>query len=112
MVIQEVDPPLTPQERIWLLRCVAGLTQMELAIRLGTDKTYVCRLESPTPRAIRSDTLIKLVRVFGVSADYLVGLTQTLPLADPATQARYQLALQAALDRRLASQAAGRKASG
>ena len=55
------------------LRTSAGLTQAQLAAQLGVTKSvvsfYELRERAPSP-----DVLVKLTRVFHVSADYLLGL--------------------------------------
>ena len=63
------------------LRLDAGLTQEQLAIRLGVVKTTIAHYESgdKTPSF---ENLMKLARIFNVSTDYLLGLekSQTLDL--------------------------------
>lgn len=50
------------------------LTQEELAEKLGTDKVQISRWESG--RVIpRSEALIELSSILGVSVDYLLGLS-------------------------------------
>lgn len=60
-------------KRLKQLRTQAGLTQLQLAERIGVTKSVVSFYElqerSPSP-----DVLIKLARIFHVSADYLLGL--------------------------------------
>ncbi len=55
------------------LRLQAGFTQKQLADKLGVTKSVVSYYELqeryPSP-----DTLIKLCRIFGVTADYLLGI--------------------------------------
>lgn len=55
------------------LRTQAGLTQLQLAERIGVTKSVISFYElqerSPSP-----DVLIKLSRIFHVSTDYLLGL--------------------------------------
>lgn len=55
------------------LRLQAGLTQKQLADKLGVTKSVVSYYELqeryPSP-----DTLIKLCGIFGVTADYLLGM--------------------------------------
>ena len=61
-------------ERLHSLRTQAGMTQTELAKRLGITKSVVSyyeRLErSPSP-----DVLIQLADIFRVTTDYLLGIT-------------------------------------
>jgi transcriptional regulator with XRE-family HTH domain len=81
---------LTLGERIALLRRVRGWTQMELAINLGTDKTYVSRIETNSVKTIKSDTLIKLSQLFKVSADFILGITDDSPFEDKQLTALYE----------------------
>ena len=61
-------------ERLHSLRTQSGMTQTELAKRLGITKSVVSyyeRLErSPSP-----DVLIQLADIFRVTTDYLLGIT-------------------------------------
>ena len=61
-------------ERLRSLRTQSGMTQTELAKRLGITKSVVSyyeRLErSPSP-----DVLIQLADIFRVTTDYLLGVT-------------------------------------
>lgn len=56
-----------------VLRTQAGLTQQQLASQIGVTKTVVSYYErherTPSP-----EVLIKLTKVFHVSADYLLGI--------------------------------------
>lgn len=60
-------------KRLKQLRTQAGLTQAQLAERIGVTKSVVSFYElqerSPSP-----DVLIKLSRIFHVSTDYLLGM--------------------------------------
>lgn len=62
-------------KRLKSLRKQAGLTQLQLAERIGVTKSVVSFYElqerSPSP-----DVLVKLARIFHVSTDYLLGLDQ------------------------------------
>ena len=61
-------------ERLKLERMKLGLTQVQIGEALEIPKQYISRWEkgeqSPT-----LPTLFKLCRYYGVSADYLLGLT-------------------------------------
>ena len=65
------------RHRLAQARMAAGLTQRELAARLGLSKSAVGNWESgkgtPDP-----DTLRELANVLGVTADYLVGRTDEI----------------------------------
>lgn len=70
-------------ERLHSLRTQSGMTQTELAKRLGITKSVVSyyeRLErSPSP-----DVLIQLADIFRVTTDYLLGIThkKTIDVSD------------------------------
>lgn len=59
--------------RLKELRTQAGLTQLQLAQRMGITKSVVSfyELQERTPSP---DVLVKLARIFRVSTDYLLGL--------------------------------------
>ncbi len=59
--------------RLRQLRTEAGLTQLQLAQRLGITKSVISFYEL-SERAPSPDVLIRLARVFHVSTDYLLGL--------------------------------------
>lgn len=64
------------------LRLEAGMTQKDLASMVGVTKSVISYYElserSPSP-----EILIKLAKIFHVSADYLLGLeTKSKPMLD------------------------------
>lgn len=65
--------------KLKILRVNAGLTQAQLGARIGVTKSVISFYEqqerSPSP-----DVLIKLSRVFHVSADYLLGLERAVTI--------------------------------
>ncbi len=66
------------------LRVNAGLTQKQLADKLGISKNAVSYYEKSL-RCPSSDILIRIARVFHVSADFLLGLDndkQTFDLSE------------------------------
>lgn len=66
------------------LRINAGLTQKQLADKLGVSKNAVSYYEKSL-RCPSSDILIRIARVFRVSADFLLGLDngrQTFDLSE------------------------------
>lgn len=67
------DRPRPPfGERIYQLREEAGLTQAQVAEKLGiTHRAYAFWEREPT--AIRAEQLALLAELFGVSADFLIG---------------------------------------
>ena len=62
-------------ERLMILRKQAGLSQEQLADRLGVTRQSVSKWESGTalPELVK---LISLSEIFGVSLDYLTGRTE------------------------------------
>lgn len=66
---------LTPSERIDQLRDEKGWKQAELAERIGVNPSQISRIISGNTASISSDILIGLAKEFGVSADYILGLT-------------------------------------
>lgn len=85
-------------QRLLELRKARNLTQQRLAIELGIDQTsissYECGKYLPTV-----EVLVKLAEYFGVSTDYLLGLSDVkTPLKTAATdQTAYALALYSSL---------------
>jgi len=86
------------RHRLYELRQAKDITQQRLAIDLGIDQTsissYECGKYYPT-----IEVLIKIAEYFGVSTDYLLGLTDIkTPLKSaPNEQASYLLSLYEAL---------------
>lgn len=71
-------------EKIRALRQAAGLTQQQLADKLGVTKSTVSYYELAV-RFPSTDVIISLAEAFHVTADYLLGLepkTQTLDVTD------------------------------
>ena len=62
------------QQRLYELRRAKNITQQRLAIDLGVDQAYISSYECgkylPT-----IEVLLKLAEYFGVSTDYLLGLS-------------------------------------
>lgn len=63
-------------EKIKSLRIEKKLTQKQLADRIGLATSAISSYESGT-RYPSYDVLLKLARIFHVSTDYLLGLTET-----------------------------------
>lgn len=61
-------------DRIKQLRDEAGLSQMELSEKIGLSQSAIARYELNKTEPKASD-IIKLSEFFGVSADYLLGLS-------------------------------------
>lgn len=66
---------LTPNQRIDQLRDEKGWMKAELAKRIGVHPSQIGRIISGDTASISSDILIGLTKEFGVSADYILGLT-------------------------------------
>lgn len=69
-------------ERMKLLRKEADIKQESMAEQLGLSMSAYRRYENGT-REPMAPTIVALARYFGVSADYLLGLTETRALSDP-----------------------------
>ena len=66
-------------ERLREQRRVAGISQRELARRIGLDFSYISKVENgrlPPPSA---DTIVAICTVFGINAETLLALTGKIP---------------------------------
>ena len=63
------------KDRIAAVRKAAGLTQEQLGELLGVSQFSVSKYEREA-LDLNTDTLIRLCGIFGVSADYLLGLDE------------------------------------
>ena len=70
-----MDSNKTPSELIAELCVEAGISKSELARRLEITPSQITRILNGDTKTISSDILIKLTKLFGVSADYLLGIT-------------------------------------
>ena len=68
---------LTIQELLKDLRVERGLTLEQLAEQAGLSKSALGSYEADNFKDISHYTLIKLAKFYGVTADYLLGLTET-----------------------------------
>ena len=68
---------LTIQERIKDLRVERGLTLKELAEQTGLSSSALGSYEADDSKDISHYALIRLAKFYGVTADYLLGLTET-----------------------------------
>ena len=65
-------------ERLRELREEHGYkSRNKLADVIGIDRTTYSRIENGSTKTISSDILIKLAELYGVSADYILGLSNT-----------------------------------
>lgn len=62
-------------ERITDLRESRGWTKAELAEKIGVDPSRIGRMESGETQKISDDVLLSLAKAFGVSTDFLLGLS-------------------------------------
>ena len=70
-----MDSNKTTSEIIAELCVEAGISKSELARRLEITPSQITRILNGDTKTISSDILIKLTKLFGVSADYLLGIT-------------------------------------
>ena len=70
-----MDSNKTSSEIIAELCVEAGISKSELARRLEITPSQITRILNGDTKTISSDILIKLTKLFGVSADYLLGIT-------------------------------------
>lgn len=63
-------------ERIRMLRESVNLSQMELSLRVDISQSAIARYELNKTEPKASD-IVKLADFFGVSTDYLLGLSET-----------------------------------
>jgi len=67
--------PGTVNERICDLRMSKKLSQKELSEIIGVAPSQISRIENGEIQKISGDVLVKLAKLFGVSTDYILGLT-------------------------------------
>jgi len=61
-------------QRVIDLREKYGWTRRELAKRSGLHEQHLLKIEQGLRKRIEGDTIIRLARALGCSADYLLGL--------------------------------------
>lgn len=72
-------------DRIKMLRQAKGWTQANLAARVGVARDTIAGYESKAKqRQPNPDMLIRLAQAFGVTVDYLLGLTENRAAEDRA----------------------------
>ena len=72
---EEVYLPGGIKERLEDLRNRRKLTLKELSEKTGVDYSTLSRIENGNVKKIGDDVLLKLARFFGVSTDFLLGIT-------------------------------------
>jgi transcriptional regulator with XRE-family HTH domain len=65
-------------ERLRMRRLQLRLSQERLGEMIGQDQGYISRLERGDLKEITVTTLSKIVRALRVSADYLLGFSDTM----------------------------------
>ena len=68
-------------QRLKNLRKKKGLTQTDLGNMLNIDKSTICCYEKGT-REPPIDNIIELMHIFGVSADYLLGIDHLIKVEE------------------------------
>lgn len=85
---KKVQPASVFGERLTALRKARGLTQVELARRIGSSQRAISRYETVADRA-PAPVVAKLALALGVSTDELLGVRSTArpgPTEDPETR--------------------------
>jgi transcriptional regulator with XRE-family HTH domain len=67
---------MTLGERVHLHRRRKQLTQQQLGDEVGLSKASVYRIEKGEFDDVKGQTVVRLAQVLGVSADYLLGMTE------------------------------------
>ena len=71
-----MQPKLTIQERLKDLRVEHGLTLEQLSAETGISKSALGKYEADEFRDISPFSMVELAKFYGVSTDYLLGLTE------------------------------------
>ena len=80
---------MTTGEKIYAARKKAGMTQEELADRLGVSRQAVSKWESDAAYP-ETDKIVELCKLFALSADDLLLGAESAPRKDPATEERHE----------------------
>ena len=62
--------------RVRRIRRAKDVTQVQFAAQTGLNRMTISRLENGTAKEAYADTIVALARALGVSADYLLGLSE------------------------------------
>lgn len=73
--LSEDEGTATIGSRVARLRKMKKWSQSELAKKLGEARSQITRLESGETKNVNSDLIVKLAKIFGVSTDYLLCVT-------------------------------------
>ena len=71
-----MQPKLTIQERLKDLRVECGLTLEQLSAETGISKSALGKYEADDFKDISPFSMVELAKFYGVSTDYLLGLTE------------------------------------
>lgn len=71
-----MQPKLTIQERLKDLRVERGLTLEQLSVETGISKSALGKYEADDFKDISLFSMVELAKFYGVSTDYLLGLTE------------------------------------
>ena len=71
-----MQPKLTIQERLKDLRVERGLTLEQLSVETGISKSALGKYEADDFKDISPFNMVELAKFYGVSTDYLLGLTE------------------------------------
>ena len=71
-----MQPKLTIQERLKDLRVERGLTLEQLSVETGISKSALGKYEADDFKDISPFSMVELANFYGVSTDYLLGLTE------------------------------------
>ena len=71
-----MQPKLTIQERLKDLRVERGLTLEQLSAETGISKSALGKYEADDFKDISPFSMVALAKFYGVSTDYLLGLTE------------------------------------
>ena len=71
-----MQPKLTIQERLKDLRVECGLTLEQLSAETGVSKSALGKYEADDFKDISPFSMVELAKFYGVSTDYLLGLTE------------------------------------
>ena len=71
-----MNTTLTIQEKLKDLRVEKGLTLDQLAEMTGISRSALGKYESDDLKDISPFNLVKLAKIYGVSTDYLLGLSE------------------------------------
>ena len=72
-------------ERVKTVRGTYGWTRRALAKKAGLNEFHLANVERGKRLHVEGDTILKLAQALGVSADYLIGLTDDPTPRTPAS---------------------------